>query len=50
VGASGAAAYRNLRRAQHRARLDEEPTAFEPALFAAERAAIGAVWLAVFGA
>ena len=37
-----------LRRAQHRARLDEKPTQFDPALLAIERAAIQALWQAVF--
>ena len=50
VGTAAADAYRELRRAQHRARLDEQPTQFEPALLAGERAAIHALWRAVFGA
>ena len=34
VGAAAADAYRDLRRAQHRARLDEQPTQVEPAALA----------------
>jgi [glutamine synthetase] adenylyltransferase / [glutamine synthetase]-adenylyl-L-tyrosine phosphorylase len=49
VGAAAAGAYRELRRAQHRARLDEQPTHFDPAGLAAERDAIRALWRAVFG-
>jgi len=49
IGAAAADAYRELRRAQHRARLDEQPTLFEPAALASERAAGRAVWHAVFG-
>jgi glutamate-ammonia-ligase adenylyltransferase len=49
VGVAAADAYRELRRAQHRARLDEQPTQFDPALLAGERAAILALWRAVFG-
>jgi glutamate-ammonia-ligase adenylyltransferase len=50
VGMAAADAYRELRRAQHRARLDERPTQFDPAELATERAAIQALWRAVFGA
>jgi glutamate-ammonia-ligase adenylyltransferase len=49
VGGRAADAYRELRRAQHRARLDEQPTQFEPATLAREREAIVALWHAVFG-
>jgi glutamate-ammonia-ligase adenylyltransferase len=49
VGATAAGAYRELRRAQHRARLDEQPTHFDPAELAAERDAIRALWSTVFG-
>lgn len=49
VGSAAADAYRELRRAQHRARLDEQPTQFDPAELAAERDAIHALWRAVFG-
>jgi glutamate-ammonia-ligase adenylyltransferase len=48
VGHAAADAYRELRRAQHRARLDEQPTHFPPEQFIAERAAIQALWQAVF--
>jgi glutamate-ammonia-ligase adenylyltransferase len=48
VGAAAADAYRDLRRAQHRARLDEQPTQGEPAAFAAQRDAVLALWHAVF--
>ncbi|MCE9660665.1 MAG: bifunctional [glutamate--ammonia ligase]-adenylyl-L-tyrosine phosphorylase/[glutamate--ammonia-ligase] adenylyltransferase [Burkholderiales bacterium] len=49
VGAAAADAYRDLRRAQHRARLDEQPTQLEPEAMAAPRAAVLALWRAVFG-
>jgi len=49
VGQRAAAAYRELRRVQHRARLDEEPTQRPPESLAAERDAIQALWAAVFG-
>ena len=49
VGEAAANAYRELRRAQHTARLDERPTQFEPASLALERAAVLALWQAVFG-
>ncbi len=49
VGLAGADAYRDLRRAQHGARLDEQPTQFEPERYAAQRDAVLAVWQAVFG-
>jgi glutamate-ammonia-ligase adenylyltransferase len=44
-----AAAYRELRRVQHQARLNEEPTQVEPPALTAERDAILALWAAVFG-
>ena len=47
-GHAAANAYRELRRAQHRARLDEQPTHFDPAVHAAQRDAILAVWHQVF--
>jgi glutamate-ammonia-ligase adenylyltransferase len=50
VGSAAAAAYRELRRAQHRARLDEQTTQVDPAAFTAARAAVDALWRAVFGA
>jgi glutamate-ammonia-ligase adenylyltransferase len=49
VGAAAADAYRELRREQHRARLDEQPTQFEPARLAGPRDAVLALWQAVFG-
>jgi glutamate-ammonia-ligase adenylyltransferase len=49
VGRAAADAYRELRRAQHGARLDEQPTQFDPALHAAQRDAVLALWQAVFG-
>jgi glutamate-ammonia-ligase adenylyltransferase len=49
VGQAAAQAYRELRRAQHRARLDEQPTQFAPESLATERDAIVALWRAVFG-
>jgi glutamate-ammonia-ligase adenylyltransferase len=48
VGTAAADAYRELRRAQHRARLDEQPTQFAPELLARERDAVLALWRAVF--
>jgi glutamate-ammonia-ligase adenylyltransferase len=50
VGRAAADAYRELRRAQHRARLDEAPTQFEAGSFEAERAAVRALVAAVFAA
>ena len=50
VGTAAADAYRELRRLQHRARLDEAPTQVDPASVAAERAAVLALWSAVFEA
>lgn len=49
VGRGAADAYRELRRAQHVARLDEKPTQFEPEKFETPRAAVLALWQAVFG-
>ena len=49
IGQAAADAYRELRRAQHRARLDEQPTLFPPETLAPERAAGRALWRAVFG-
>jgi glutamate-ammonia-ligase adenylyltransferase len=49
VGENAAAAYRELRRVQHRARLNEEPTQLETGAMAQERDAILALWKAVFG-
>jgi glutamate-ammonia-ligase adenylyltransferase len=49
VGRGAADAYRELRRAQHRARLDEQPTQFAPEALAAQRDAVLALWQGVFG-
>jgi glutamate-ammonia-ligase adenylyltransferase len=49
IGTAAADAYRELRRAQHRARLDEQPTLFPEETLAPERAAGRALWRAVFG-
>jgi len=49
VGQAAADAYRELRRAQHQARLDEKPTQFAPELLALPRQAVLALWQAVFG-
>ena len=48
VGQAAADAYRELRRVQHRARLDEQPTQVAPDTLAAERLAIQQLWHAVF--
>jgi [glutamine synthetase] adenylyltransferase / [glutamine synthetase]-adenylyl-L-tyrosine phosphorylase len=50
VGASAADAYRDLRRAQHRARLDEQPTQVDPAELAAQRDAVLTLWRFVLDA
>lgn len=49
MGTAAADAYRALRRTQHRARLDEQPTHFEPEAFAPARDAVLALWHRVFG-
>jgi len=49
IGQGAADAYRELRRAQHRARLDEQPTQFDPATLAGARDAVLALWRHVFG-
>jgi glutamate-ammonia-ligase adenylyltransferase len=49
VGQGAADAYRELRRAQHQARLDEKPTQFDPALMQPSQQAVLALWQAVFG-
>lgn len=49
VGRAAADAYRELRRIQHKARLDEAPTEVEPDTVAREREAVLALWRAVFG-
>ncbi len=48
VGSAAADAYRELRRVQHRARLNEEPTQVPTEAMASERAAVLALWKAVF--
>jgi len=48
VGHAAADAYRELRRAQHQARLDEKPTQFASALLAPQHTAVLALWQAVF--
>ena len=48
VGRAAADAYRELRRAQHLARLDEQPTHFEPATMSAHGTAVRALWHTVF--
>jgi glutamate-ammonia-ligase adenylyltransferase len=50
VGRAAADAYRELRRAQHRARLDEQPTQVPPAALASQRDAVLALWREVFPA
>lgn len=50
IGSAAADAYRELRRAQHQARLDERPTQLDPETMAIERAAVFALWRMVFGA
>ncbi|MBA2721515.1 MAG: bifunctional [glutamate--ammonia ligase]-adenylyl-L-tyrosine phosphorylase/[glutamate--ammonia-ligase] adenylyltransferase [Methylibium sp.] len=49
VGHAAADAYRELRRAQHRARLDEAPTQFDAGSHKVERDAVRALVRAVFG-
>ena len=48
LGQSAADAYRALRRAQHQARLDEQPTQFDDQTLAGPRQAVLALWQAVF--
>jgi len=48
VGTAAADAYRDLRRAQHRARLDEQPTQVEPESMAEQRQAVMQLWRSVF--
>jgi glutamate-ammonia-ligase adenylyltransferase len=49
VGQAAAQAYRELRRVQHQARLDEQPTQVGPAALEPERQAVLALWRSVFG-
>ena len=48
VAQDAAAAYRQLRRVQHRARLDEQPTQVPDSSLVAERKAMLALWSTVF--
>jgi glutamate-ammonia-ligase adenylyltransferase len=48
VGLAAANAYRELRKVQHKARLDEQPTQIDAQQLHAERDAILALWHAVF--
>ena len=48
IGSAAADAYRELRRAQHKARLDEQPTQVDPGALAPQRDAVLALWQAVF--
>ncbi len=48
VGVAAADSYRELRRLQHRARLDEQPTHVDPDSVATHREAVLALWRAVF--
>ena len=49
VGQAAADAYRALRRAQHKARLDESSLRMDAQALHAERQAVLALWQAVFG-
>ncbi len=49
VGQAAANAYREMRRVQHRARLNEEPTDVPLEQLASERAAVLALWRGVMG-
>jgi glutamate-ammonia-ligase adenylyltransferase len=49
MGLAAANAYRKLRRVQHHARLNEEPTEVEPAQLQGECAAVQALWQQVMG-
>ena len=49
VGQRAASAYRELRRVQHHARLNEEPTQVMPPALQNERNAIEKLWAATFG-
>ena len=48
VGLAASAAYRELRRVQHKARLNEEPTQVGGSLLKAQQDAVWALWQAVF--
>lgn len=49
VGQAAAGAYRELRRVQHKARLNEEPTHVANGALETERQAVLALWRSVFG-
>jgi [glutamine synthetase] adenylyltransferase / [glutamine synthetase]-adenylyl-L-tyrosine phosphorylase len=49
VGDEAAKAYRELRRAQHMARLDEQTPQVELSALKNEQSAVKALWRAVFG-
>jgi [glutamine synthetase] adenylyltransferase / [glutamine synthetase]-adenylyl-L-tyrosine phosphorylase len=49
VGQAAASAYRELRRAQHLARLDEEQPQIDPTHLPNEQSAVKALWKVVFG-
>ncbi len=49
IGEDAANAYREMRRLQHRARLNEEPTQVDPDTLTAERQALLALWRCVMG-
>ena len=49
VGEAAASAYREMRRLQHRARLNEEPTDVPVSQLTVERDAVLALWRAVMG-
>jgi glutamate-ammonia-ligase adenylyltransferase len=49
VGEAAASAYRVMRKAQHHARLNEEPTDVPRHALNAEREAVLALWHAVMG-
>jgi glutamate-ammonia-ligase adenylyltransferase len=49
MGQAGANAYRELRRVQHRARLNEEPTDVPLEVLASERDAVLRLWHWVMG-
>lgn len=49
TGVAAADAYRELRRVQHKARLDEAPTQVDGNTIAIQQQAIGVVWEKVFG-
>ena len=49
IGSAAADAYRDLRRVQHQARLDEQPTQVEPESMVEQRDAVLSLWRAVFG-